>query len=232
MENNILAFIPARSGSKGLIDKNIKLLGGIPLIGHTIHAAKQSGIFKDIIVSTDSVEYQRISIEYGTNVPFLRPEFLSTDTSTTMDMIEYTLNELDWRNNYDTVVILQPTSPLRTTEDIINAYELFKVRNVNAVVGVTEMEHSPLWCNQIDSNTLSMDGFIKNISSNRQSLDQFYRINGAIYMAKIDYLLKYKDWYHDKSIGYIMDKESSIDIDDKFDLDMAEFFYLRRENSV
>ena len=218
-----LAIIPARSGSKGLKDKNIKDLNGKPMIAYTIEAAINSGIFDDIVVSTDSQVYADIAIKFGAAVPFLRPDYLSTDEATTKDVIIYTLNKLDeFGYEYDYFIILQPTSPLRKSEDIISAVELLFEKGANSIVSVCESEYSPLYMNTIDES-LSIDGFIsKNISSRRQELPKYYRLNGAIYLSKVDYFLQHKDLYKEKSYAYIMDKESSIDIDDEFDFAIAE----------
>jgi len=226
-----LAIIPARSGSKGLEDKNIKDLNGRPMIAYTIEAAINSGIFDDIIVSTDSQVYADIAIKFGATVPFLRPNYLSTDEATTKDMTIYTLNKLEGcRCKYDYFIILQPTSPLRKSEDIIAAVELLFEKGANSVVSVCESEHSPLYMNTIDES-LSIDGFIsKNISSRRQELSKYYRLNGAIYICKVDYYLNYEDLYNEKSYAYIMDKKISNDIDDEFDFTLVE--YLMKESKI
>ncbi len=219
----ILAIIPARSGSKGLKDKNIKKLSGKPMIYYTIESAKKSGIFDDIIVSTDSQLYADLAMQYGASVPFLRPEYLSTDTATTNEVIEYTINKLEELNKqYDYLMILQPTSPLRQVEDIIKATGLLFEKNANSIISVCEMEHSPLYANTL-GNSLSMDNFLdENIKSRRQELPKYYRLNGAIYLSKVDYFIKYRNLYKEKSYAYIMCKERSIDIDDEIDFIMAE----------
>ncbi len=225
MYNNkkFLAIIPARSGSKGLKDKNIKQLNCKPMIAYTIEAAIKSNIFDNIFVSTDSQEYANISIEYGATVPFLRPEYLSTDTATTNDVIEYTIKELKKvEKEYDYLMILQPTSPLRESEDILGAVKLLFEKNANSIVSVCEAEHSPLYMNTLDES-LSMDDFLpKNIKTRRQELPKYYRLNGAIYLCKVDYFLNYKDFYKEKSYAYVMDKERSVDIDDELDFIIAE----------
>lgn len=220
MYNNkkILAIIPARSGSKGLKDKNIKELNGKPMIAYTIEAAIQSGLFDDVIVSTDSQVYAYTAMKFGASVPFLRPEDLSSDTATSSDMIIHTIGELNkLGKQYDYFMLLQPTSPLRTKDDIINSIELLFKKDANSVVSVCEAENSPLYMNTLDDN-LSMDGFLsKDIKTRRQDLDKYYRLNGAIYICNVDYFLKYNDFYKEYSYAYIMDKERSIDIDDEFD---------------
>lgn len=225
MKEKILAIIPARSGSKGLKDKNIKKLNGKPLIAYTIEAAKESGLFEDIMVSTDSLEYTNISRQYGAIVPFLRDEKLSSDTASTVDVIVDVLKKMN--KTYYTFVLLQPTSPLRTSEDIKNAYELFINKKANSVVSVCEIEHNPLLANVLPSD-LSLDNFIKKENNiRRQDLGKYYRLNGAIYISKVEYYLRYKNFYEKDSYAYIMDKRNSVDIDDEIDFKLAEI--LERE---
>lgn len=225
MYNNkkFLAIIPARSGSKGLKDKNIKQLNGKPMITYTIEAAIKSNIFDDIIVSTDSQKYADISIKYGASVPFLRPDFLSTDEALTRDVIVYTVKKLkESGNEYDYLMILQPTSPLRKPEDILGAVELLFEKEANSVVSVCEAENSPLYMNTLDES-LSIDGFLsKNVKTRRQELPKYYRLNGAIYLCEVEYYLNIGDLYNEKSYAYVMDKKRSIDIDDDIDFIMAE----------
>lgn len=220
-----IAIIPARSGSKGLKDKNIKILKGKPLLAYTIEAAKKTGIFHEIMVSTDSEKYAEIARKYGARVPFLRSEELSNDTASSWDMVKDVLEK--YKNigeNFETIALLQPTSPLRTDEDIKLAYHTFWEKGANSVISVCESEHSPKWMNILPDNN-SMDNFIKKEDMNvpRQKIEKFYRINGAIYIVKIDYLLKYNDVYNDKSYAFIMDKIKSVDIDEEIDFLFAEF---------
>lgn len=225
MYNNktVLAIIPARSGSKGLKDKNIKELNGKPMISYTIEAAVRSGIFEDIIVSTDSQVYADISIDYGASVPFLRSNYLSSDTATSIDMIIHVIEEMNKiGKEYDYFMLLQPTSPLRTKDDIINAIELLFEKEANSVVSVCEAENSPLYMNTINED-LSIDGFLpKGIKTRRQELDKYYRLNGAIYLCKVEYFLKSKDFYNEKSYAYLMNKKNSIDVDDEVDFEFVK----------
>ena len=152
-----IAVIPARSGSKGLKDKNIKMMQGKPLMAYSIAFALEAGVFDCVHVSTDSWEYARIAEEYGAEASFLRSEELSSDTATTWDAMRFVLREYETRGRgFDTLTVLQPTSPLRIPEDIRNAFGLYKERRAKAVVGVCEVEHSPLWC-----NVLPEDGCLK-----------------------------------------------------------------------
>lgn len=224
MKNRNIAIIPARSGSKGLIDKNIKLLNKKPLLAYSIEAAKRSNQFQIIHVSTDSEKYAEISGRYGADVPFLREKELSSDASSTWDGIRYVLREYRKLGmEFDTVCVLQPTSPLRTEEDIVQGYQMKEDKKALAVVGVCETDHSPLWSNTLPEN-FSMGQFIrKEIASlPRQQLDRYYRINGALYIVDTDIIENEKDIYTEQCYGYLMPRERSIDIDDRLDFIMAE----------
>lgn len=228
-----LAIIPARSGSKGLKDKNIKMLGGKPLIAYTILAAIESGLFDEIMVSTDSLEYSKIALEWGAKVPFLRKEELANDDTSSWDVVKSVIAEYNLiGKEFETIALLQPTSPLRDSKDIINGYSLFNEKNANAVISVCEADHSPLWMN-ILPNDFSMKGFIKPeiAQLNRQSIPKYYLINGAIYILKTDYLMGNLDLYSNKSYALVMDKLKSIDIDDNLDFIYAESIQKNYHNS-
>lgn len=223
MKNDgILAVIPARSGSKGLKDKNIKNLNGKPLLAYTIEAAIKSNVFKEIIVSTDSEIYADTAREFGAHVPSLRSAALAEDNASTNDVITEVLGWVN-KGEFRQFMLLQPTSPLRTANDIISALELFAEKKANAVVSLCEVDHSPLYTGLVPDN-LRIDNFLsKNISYRRQDLPKYYRLNGAIYLSDIDYFLEYKNFYEEKCFAYIMDKRRSVDIDDEFDFELASF---------
>jgi CMP-N,N'-diacetyllegionaminic acid synthase len=221
---NNLAIIPARSGSKGLKDKNIKLLNGKPLLVYSIEAAKKSGLFNEIFVSTDSEGYAEIAREWGASVPFLRSEELASDTASSWDVVKAAIKQYQViGRKFDTVALLQPTSPLRTAEDITAGYVTMKEKAANAVVALCEVDHSPLWSNTLPED-LSLTNFINRDSVNkpRQKLPQYYRINGALYIVRTEYLLCSDNLYSDKSFAFIMDKEHSVDIDDEMDFIIAD----------
>ena len=225
-----LAIIPARSGSKGLKDKNIKLLSGKPLLAYTIEAARESGLFDEIMVSTDSREYADIAKQWGANVPFLRSNELSNDTASSWDAVKEVIERYkNLGTEFDTVALLQPTSPLRTSNDIIEGYNVIEVKEANFVVGVCEMDHSPLWANTLPED-LSMENFIRPevVKVPRQSIPTYYRINGALYIVKVDYLMRTPDIYGDRSFASVMKKENSIDIDDQMDFTIAEVLFSER----
>lgn len=218
-----LAIIPARSGSKALPNKNIKSLHGKPLLAYSIDAAKESGLFDEIMVSTDSESYAQIALDLGASVPFLRSAATSSDTASSWDaVIEALENYKKLGRYFDTVCLLQPTSPLRRAKDIKTAYELYEHKNADTVIAVCEAEHSPLWMNTLPES-LSMDSFVPAENDlPRQKLEQYYRINGAIYITNTDKLTSGQNIYIN-SYAYVMDKERSVDIDTAFDFELAEF---------
>lgn len=225
--NKFLAIIPARSGSKGIKDKNIKLLKNKPLMAYTIEAAKNSEVFDDIIVSTDSEKYKIIAEQYGAKVPFLRDISLSGDFSKTEDVIVNTITNLKKiGKEYDYFVLLQPTSPLRNFKHIQEAIDLILEENLNSVISVCEVDHSLQICNTLKENK-SMYKFIsKNNNTLRQDMQKHYRINGAIYIMKVNEYLKNKNFYGEKSKAYIMERKFSVDIDEEIDFLLAEAIIL------
>lgn len=227
-----LAIIPARSGSKGINNKNIRPLNGKPMMVYSIEAAVNSKVFDCIHVSTDSVEYAKIARKCGANVDFLRPDTLSGDNVPSMDVIKFVINKFAEREiNFETVMLLQPTSPLRTEVDILNAYEIYHNKGAESVISVCECEFFPLLCNTLPINN-SLYGFLgKDIAfMRRQAAGQYYRVNGAIYLMDVKLLFNGNDLYGPKSYAYVMRKEQSIDIDDEYDIKIAEF--LMREYSL
>ena len=224
---NNIAIITARSGSKGLKDKNIKPLHNKPLIYYSINAAIESKMFSHVMVSTDSERYAEIARECGAEVPFLRSSQMSSDTAGSWDVVKEVLG--GYTERFDTVCLLQPTSPLRTTEDIINGYKEFMEKDADAVTGVCEMDHSPLWSMTLD-DTLSLTEFRRGLTdAPRQKLPTYYRINGALYIRKINYngginILDTNEY------AFIMDRGRSVDIDNIDDFNYAEFLMGENNN--
>lgn len=228
---NNLAVITARSGSKGLKDKNIKLLGSRPLLVYSIAAARDSGMFAQVFVSTDSEQYAEISREYGADVPFLRSEEIAGDHASSWDAVREALERYErLGQKFDTVTLLQPTSPLRSAADIVNGYRLLCEKEADYVIGVCRTDHSPLWCNTLPDD-MSMDGFIgKEVyNKSRQELPVYYRINGALYIARVPALDGVKDIYRQGCYAYVMPPERSIDIDTDFDFKLAELYMAQEE---
>ena len=219
-----IAVIPARSGSKGLQDKNIRELAGKPLLVYSVEAALTSGIYDTVHVSTDSEEYANIARKAGAEVLFLRSKELASDTATTWDAMRFVLNKYKEMNKvYDTLTVLQPTSPLRASCDILNAHEFFKAKSASFVSSVCEMEHSPLWCNTLPEDLSMADFENKTVAYlPRQALPTYYRENGAIYIVDVRKLLSSEELYTEGAYAYIMEQNKSIDIDSEVDFRIAE----------
>ena len=219
----VLALIPARGGSKGIPKKNIIDLAGKPLISYTIEAANKSQYIDSIIVSTDSDEIAEISRKYGARTPFMRDADISNDTSKSIDVVIDAIQRLsDGGEDYDILVFLQPTSPLRTTSDIDLALEQFIEHKCMQLTSVVENDRYPLLIRSIDNDRLK-PLLQKNSSIRRQDMKKTYYVNGAIYIAKISEINENTS-LNDGIIPYIMTKRNSCDIDDIDDLRIAESY--------
>jgi len=221
-EKTFLAIIPARGGSKRLPRKNVLPLGGKPLIAWSIEAAKESKYIDEIVVSSDDNTILDIADQYNIK-KIKRSAKLSSDNATTIDVITNTIKTC--KRNFDYIILLQPTSPLRNAKHIDDAIELLEEKGADAIISVCEAEHSPLWSNTLQ-NDYDMSQFLnKNLLNKRsQELQTYYRLNGAIYIANKEKLLKQNSFFLDKNIyAYIMTQKESIDIDTKLDFDFATF---------
>lgn len=221
----ILAFIPARGGSKGIKDKNILDIQGKPMIAYTIEAAKRSAYVDEVIVSTDSEKIKQIAEQYGAWVPFLRPTELARDETPTLDVVLYVINKLKELNHqYEVLLLLQPTSPLRTSEDIDNAIKLFEVNRCKSLAAVCKVSENPILVRTIKEN-----GYLEKILSvqstvRRQDMPLYYRVNGSIYINLISELSQQLS-FNDNEIPYVMKEEHSIDIDDYGDILKMQYYF-------
>lgn len=232
---NIIGIIPARGGSRGVPGKNIKLLEGKPLISYAIAEGKKSKYIDKLILSTDDEHIAATSREMGLEVPFMRPAELAGDLSKAIDTYIYTLGEMERIYKYwaDILVVLQPTSPLRTFEDIDGAINLFLTRDADSVVSVCEVEHSPYWYKTLDSdNKLQQFLDCDDVNANRQKLPAVYRPNGAVYVFKRELIMEKKAYYSDKSYAYIMPNDRSVDIDTQIDFKLAELLINERQAKI
>jgi CMP-N,N'-diacetyllegionaminic acid synthase len=227
MNTGVLAIIPARGGSKRLPRKNLLHLAGKPLIAWTIEAAQRSRAVDRVIVSTEDLEIAAVAKSYGAEVPFMRPSELATDNAKTIDVVLDILLNVQHSGR---LVLLQPTSPLRTARHIDEAYKLMDKRRASAVVSVSEAIHPPEWTNSLPEDG-GMDMFMSKDMDNKrkQDLPVNYYLNGAIYFMDVLMLM------HEKSFlpatgayAYTMDKLSSVDIDDEVDFMLAEVLMKRR----
>ena len=221
----ILSIILARGGSKGIKDKNIKKLGKLPLIAWTIKEALKSKKNLTVYLSTDSKKIANIGKKYGAKIPFIRPKKFAKDTSSSVDAIEHAINFFKKKSlNFDYVLLLEPTSPLRTCQDIDSAINKIKSKNYDSLVSVSKLEafHPSFLYKQNKKGFLSPLRKSRKKYIRRQDLETMYFLEGSIYISKITTLMKKRTFCHDKTIPFIMPKWKSIEIDDKHDLVMAE----------
>ncbi|MFA6238854.1 MAG: acylneuraminate cytidylyltransferase family protein [Bacteriovorax sp.] len=220
----ILAIIPARSGSKGLPDKNILPLCGKPLLGHTIDAALRSGVITKVVVSTDSENYRAIAIAEGAEVPFLRPKDLADDSSSIADVIHHSLEYFEKQGeSFDLVILLQPTSPLRRPEHIkeaVEKYEREAISGVETLISIVKAPVKSKWLMDIKNNYINFCFDFNLTNPQRQQLSQLYLPNGAIYIATAKHFDK--SFCTDKTLYYEMNDIDSTDIDTIEDFQLAE----------
>ncbi len=224
----MIAIIPARGGSKGLPGKNIRPLNGKPLIAYAIETALNTRQIDRVIVSTDDENIAKVALIYGAEIPFMRPKFLASDTAQAIDNYIYTIDRLEKEGNekIEAFVVLQPTSPLRITEDVDGAINMFLQKEADSVISYSPESHPVKW-----HKYLSEDGRFENIFddniANRQDNRPSYYPNGAVYVFRTS-MIRERKYYTDKSYGYIMPRTRSVDIDFLEDFEYAEFLLSRR----
>ena len=240
MKNNlktkkILAIIPARGGSKGLKDKNIRKFNKKPLIYWISNEAKKSKYINKVIVSTDSKKIRNVCKSLKIESPFLRPKNISKDTSKSIDLIIHAINFFKKRNEkFDYIALLEPTSPLTTCKDIDKAIEiLFKKKKIaDSIVGISEnVNRHPVFNVKVNNNGI-IKPFEKNFSSTRrQKLKKLFFFDGSLYISTAEKLLKSKSFYHNRTLGFKTDKWKSIEIDDIIDFLVAETLF-KNKNKI
>ncbi len=224
MRNDVLIIIPARGGSKGIPRKNIKSLNGKPLIYYAIDTARAITTDDNICVSTDDVEIKSVVENYGLEVPFLRPQELSTDTAGTYEVLLHALDYYEKQGkHYDIILLLQTTSPFRTAEQVKEALALYDRSQADMVVSVKECPANPYY-NVFEENS---DGFLHVCKGNgnifrRQDAPKVYEYNGAIYIMDAEKLKTTHMHKMQKRVKYIMDAQLSFDLDTMQDWEMAE----------
>lgn len=228
----ILALIPARGGSKGVPGKNIRMMGGKPLLGWTIDAAKKSQFIDRLILSSEDEEIISVARECGCEVPFVRPPELAADDAPGIAPVLHAVGALD--EKYDYLVLLQPTSPFRQTEDIDGAIRCCIENQADSCVSVTKSEKHPAWMFYLtDAGALSPVLDADSNATHRQQLDSVYALNGAVYVVDIPTLLKHeKLFFPDSTLAYSMPVEHSMDIDTPFDFTLCELIAQRVEEGA
>ena len=220
-----LAVIPARSGSKGIPRKNLAKVAGKPLVAWTIETALACPLLDRVIISTDDSEIADVACCYGAEAPFLRPSELAQEDTPGIEPILHAVHWLDEHEGYrpDYVMVLQPTSPLRTAEDIKTAVQLAQERQADGVVSVCPAHQHPYWMKRITEDGRLADFLsLDHAYTQRQELPPIYALNGAIYLTRREVLLERRTFYTDRTYGYIMPLERSLDIDTPWDLHLAD----------
>mgnify|MGYP005846356539 FL=1 len=226
-----IAIIPARSGSKGLPNKNILMLLDKPLIAYTIEAAIKSNEFQRVIVSTDSLEYKEISEKYGAEV-ILRDNYLSNDKATSFMVIEDVLKKIKIES-LDYFMLLQPTSPFRDKKHIIDSIKEFEKEysSLDFLVSMTESSKSADLIKRI-GNDKTLKNYDLDYSNYRRQDGEEYYPNGAIFIGKVDKYLEKKHFFGEKTLAYFMNKEDSIDIDDRLDFEIAITIATKKKKKI
>ena len=219
-----LAIIPGRKGSKGVINKNIRKINGKPLISYSIEAALNSKYIKKIVVSSDSDEIIEIANSYDVE-SIERPQYLAQDDSTTIDVIKHILNVLDETDSYfpEILVLLQPTSPLRDSDDIDEAMKMFfECDSADSLISLSKFNHNPMWSFKIEDNFLSPAFDKEFLNKRRQELPELFLPNGAIYIIKTRKFIEKNSFYLEKTKPFLMSEEKSLDIDTELDLKLVK----------
>jgi N-acylneuraminate cytidylyltransferase len=225
--SRILAVIPARGGSKGLPNKNIRDLAGLPLIAHSIKCARLSSLVTRTIVSTDSEKIATVAREHGADVPFLRPAELATDTAAMWPVIRHALSEAEKQEGrtYDAMLLLDPTTPGRIPDDIAKAVaSLGKEPSAAGVVAASEPGFSPLWESVVDRDGWMVDLFSEHIHhSRRQDVPTVYRINGCLYLWRADFVRnETESWRDGKHLILVLPEARAIHIDELYQFQLAD----------
>lgn len=217
---SVLAIVPARGGSKGIPGKNIVPLGGKPLIAWTIEGGRAVAAIDRLIVSTDDEAIASVARDCGCEVPFLRPPELAQDNTAGIDVVLHALDEL---GHFDIVVLLQPTSPFRTPAHIDEAIKLLMEQHAPSVVSVAQSTKPPEWLYYTDANG-RLEPMLKDREdlSRRQDSKPVFYLNGAIYVARTEWLREQGGFVGDDTVAYVMPAENSIDIDEPWDLQLAD----------
>lgn len=226
-ERKVVCVIPARGGSKGVLRKNIKKLVDKPLIAYTIEQALQSRYIDRTIVSTEDKEIADISKEYGAEVPFIRPDDLAGDQVATVDVLLHAINWLEEEEKYDfdVLVLLHTTTPLRVVKDVDSCIEMLQGAKVDNVFSVTEAHRNPYF-NMVELDKQGTVKLVKEeVFSTRQSAPEVYDLNASIYVWWKDILKNEKKIFLAGSKVYVMPKERSVDIDDDLDFRIAEYLF-------
>jgi CMP-N-acetylneuraminic acid synthetase len=223
--SEVLGIIAARGGSKRIPEKNLREVGGKPLLAHAVKDAKKAARIDDAIVSTENAEISEVAVEYGGRAPFERPAELATDTATTNEVVEHALDWFEDRGEtFDLVSSIPVTTPFRTPKDIDKAIDQLRSLDASSVVSVTEFDPPPFWAVDHDKegylNPYFDDEYLWS-TTRSQEVPTLMRPNGAVFAATVEAFREHVSFYTDQTAGYEMPRERSLDIDEPFDLEIA-----------
>ena len=224
-DKKILAIIPARGGSKRLPRKNIRPLAGKPLLAYSIEAARSSQYIDRIIVSTEDMEIANIAKKFGADVPALRPMELAEDATKSDDVLKYTAEYMESKENYipDIIVLIQPTSPLVSAEDIDKTVETLIAGNSHSSLTVCEITERPEWMYLLNNKKPMLFLNKSSLKARSQDLPELGIINGAVYVMTHNTIMKRNKIIDENTSIYLMPRERTVDIDELFDFQLAEF---------
>lgn len=226
-----LCLLCMRGNSKGVKNKNLKKINGIPLLKFTIDHAKKSKLFDMIVISSDSKKIIRMGKKFGVKDFIIRPKKLATDKSAKLDVLKHALNEVEktYHQKFDVIFDLDVTSPLRNTKDIKKAYKFFKKKNASKLITATHSRKNPFF-NQvmIKNNNVQLVKKSKNLIVRRQSAPKIYDMNASIYIFKRQTLIRSKEIFPNNTVVYLMPEERSVDIDNKLDFQIVEMLLKKR----
>ena len=227
-DKTVLALIPARGGSKGLPRKNLRIVASLPLVAWPIKAALKSEYVDKVVCSTDDEEIASLASAAGAAVPFIRPAELASDQASSMDVIEHALDFLESRGEvFDYLILLEPTSPMTEAIDINAALERLEANTAQAeaIVGISKLEHThPDFNVVLDEGGIISPALVEDFTKlgRRQELNEVFILDGSFYLSKVDAFRKYKSFYHERTLGHIMPRWKSFEIDDYVDLICVE----------
>ncbi len=219
-DKTVLAIVMARGGSKGISRKNLRLVGEKPMLAWTIAAARESHFIDRTILSSEDSEIISVARQLGCEVPFVRPAEFALDETSAMDVVRHAIAAL--KKTYDFIVLLQPTSPLRTGADIDGCLMMCHEKTAPAAVSVVEADKNPHWMYSVD-NDLRLRPLIASEKrpTRRQCMPSYYALNGAVFVARTEWLVKAGDFVGPETVAYIMPADRSVDVDTERDLWMA-----------
>lgn len=228
-----MGIIPARGGSKGIPRKNIRLLGDKPLLAWTVQTALQSAVLDRLILTTEDEEIAEVGRTYGCEVPFLRPQELATDETPGIEPVLHALNWLEAYEGYvpEFVMLLQPTSPFRTSEQMKQALKQISTSSFDSLVSVVEPKHPPQWMFIKNADKALKPLLSTERPTRRQELSESYALNGAIYLTRTTVLKREKTFLPESTMGFEMDRLTSLDLDDMVDWKVAECLLSSVENT-